>query len=325
MVITRLLLIGILCLSVVPASAADDPAQANRLLVEAVKLIQDASTKQDLTEQLPLLENALAKLNEIVEKHPSSDLAVKLITGQKIGTVSLTGLAMAIDNLKREAAEANMPTGKSACLKSLDTTDPECREWLYDIARAQLQAGDLEAALETAKSRFMDFHARRLLLRDIAEKQEARVETYLQAGSLEGALATAKSMEDTRARTRAFNMIAQGQAELVDQQLQAGNLEGALTTAESIPSGEVRAQALHAIARRQVEMVDNHLQAGNLEDALTVTKSIAYIVIRDQAFHDIAKIQAQAGNFDDAMATAKSIELDHLRDQILDVIRRQAQ
>ena len=41
--ITRLLLIGVLCLSVVPV-AADDSAQANRLLVEAVKLIQAAST-----------------------------------------------------------------------------------------------------------------------------------------------------------------------------------------------------------------------------------------------------------------------------------------
>ena len=278
------------------------------------------STKQTLAEQLPLLESALAKLNDIVENHPSSDLAVKLITGQQIGDISLAGVADAIAALSRLQ---NQEAVRSTCLESLDAANPECREWLHDIARAQLQADDLEAALETAKL-IVDVSTQQRLLRDIAKERNARVYRYLRAGNLKGALAAAKSIEDARARDRAFNAITQTQVEIVDDQLQAGNLEDALTTAKSIQSGDVRAQKLHVIARTQVEMVDTQLQAGNLEGALATAKSIEYIVIRDQAFHDIAEVQAQAGNFHDALAAAKSIESDHLRAQILDTIEQQA-
>ena len=102
--LTRLVLICVLCLSVMSVSA-DDSAQANKLLVEAVKSIQAADMKQTATEQLPLLEKALAKLKEIVEKHPSSDLAVKLITGQDIGNVSLTNLQRVTEMLREQVLE----------------------------------------------------------------------------------------------------------------------------------------------------------------------------------------------------------------------------
>ena len=61
----RLLLICILFLSV-SAAHADDSAQANRLFVEAMKLIQTAETEQSPPNKLALLENAVAKLNQIV-------------------------------------------------------------------------------------------------------------------------------------------------------------------------------------------------------------------------------------------------------------------
>ena len=49
-------LILIVCLSMVPAAVADDPAQANRLLVEAVRLIKIAETKEEPSDKLALLE-----------------------------------------------------------------------------------------------------------------------------------------------------------------------------------------------------------------------------------------------------------------------------
>ena len=121
--ITRLFLVCALCLSIVPASA-DDVAQANKLLVEAVKLIQAAGTEQTPSEQIPLLEDALDKLNEIVKQHPTSDLAVKLITGQQIGNISLTELADAIENLKLQTAHDDAMADRGACLQSLDANDP---------------------------------------------------------------------------------------------------------------------------------------------------------------------------------------------------------
>ena len=292
--ITRLLLIAVLCVPSTPL-AADDSTQANRLLVEAVKLIQAAGIKQTAAEQLPLMESALAKLNEIVENHPSSDLAVKLITGQQIGDISLAGVAEAVEILsqfqKQEAA-------RTTCIESLDVANRECREWLYDIGSAQLQAGDLQGARKTARW-IRDSSIRRDLLRDI----DRHVRDI-----------------DRRARRDDPRRV-----QLVDDQLRAGNLEDALETAKSIHDGGVRAQKLHVIALAQAEIVGNQLQAGNLEGALATARSIEYTSIRDQAFHDVAEGQAQAGNLGDALATAESIEADHLRTQIRDAIKRRTQ
>ena len=293
--ITRLLLIAVLCVPSAPV-AADDSTQANRLLVEAMKLIQAAGTKQTATKGLPLMESALAKLNEIVENHPASDLAVKLITGQQIGDVSLAGVAHAVEILsqlrEQEAARAT-------CLESLDAVNPiRCREWLYDIGRAQLQAGDLQGARETARW-IRDSSIRRDLLRDID-----------------------RHVDDIDRRARRDDP---GRIQLVDDQLRAGNLEGAAETAKSIHDGHVRAQKQHVIALAQAEMVGNQLRAGNLEGALATARSIEYISIRDQAFREVAEGQAQAGNLSDALATAESIEADHVRTRILDVLKRRTQ
>ena len=95
------LLIFLACLSVVPAFA-DDRAQANRLLVEAAKMIKAAETVEGPEEKLSLLEDALAKLNEIIERHPSTDLAVKLITEQPIGSLSHVWLSNVVKILRAE-------------------------------------------------------------------------------------------------------------------------------------------------------------------------------------------------------------------------------
>ena len=101
--ITRLLLIAILCLSIAPA-AADDPAQANRLLVEAAKLFRQAN-QTEAAERLASLERTFAKLNEIIKAHPSSDLAVRLITDQPIGILSLGNVARAVCEAQSQAGK----------------------------------------------------------------------------------------------------------------------------------------------------------------------------------------------------------------------------
>ena len=166
MIIIRLLLVCVLCLSVVPA-AADDPAQANRLLVEAVRLIQGAEAEKAAAEKLPLLESALAKLNEIVEEHPATDLAVKLITGQQIGNLSLASVQEAIETLRLEANQATAEARRGSCLDAVDFSDPIClivyaqevehriqdrsqrMEALAMIARAQAVSGDAAGAERT--------------------------------------------------------------------------------------------------------------------------------------------------------------------------------
>ena len=71
------------------ATLAHDTSEANELFVEAVKPVNSAENVEGLEEKAAVLEEALSKLNEIVEDYPSSDLAVKLINGQDTGSISL--------------------------------------------------------------------------------------------------------------------------------------------------------------------------------------------------------------------------------------------
>ena len=110
---TKWLFLLVACLLVLPA-AADDPAQANRLLVEAVQLIKAAETESGASEKLALLEDAIAKLNEIIEQHPSSSLAVKLVTDQPIGSLSFAELTEDAEKLRIEVARRQLEEKQAA-------------------------------------------------------------------------------------------------------------------------------------------------------------------------------------------------------------------
>ena len=73
------------------ATLADDTSEANELFVEAVKLVKSAEGEKSFEKTLSLMEEALARVNKIIDDYPSSDLAVKLISGQNIGAISLKG------------------------------------------------------------------------------------------------------------------------------------------------------------------------------------------------------------------------------------------
>ncbi len=64
---------------------ADSKSGANRLFVEAVKLVKSIENVEGLEEKAVVLEDPLRKPNEIIDEHPSSDLGVKLIRGQDSG------------------------------------------------------------------------------------------------------------------------------------------------------------------------------------------------------------------------------------------------
>ena len=101
----RLVFVIAILLSVAPAFA-DDDARANRLMVEAVGLIGAAEKEPSAEERFRLLHRAHELLLDIVERHPSTALAVKLATGQRIGTVSLAGVREALDEARAARAAA---------------------------------------------------------------------------------------------------------------------------------------------------------------------------------------------------------------------------
>nr|ANO58283.1 Sel1 domain protein repeat-containing protein [uncultured Alphaproteobacteria bacterium] len=83
---------------------ADDNSEANELFVGAVKLVKSADEiEDDPIEKAAVLEEALGKLNEIIDNYPSSDLAVKLISGQSVGNITFEGIRDAAIRVRRKA------------------------------------------------------------------------------------------------------------------------------------------------------------------------------------------------------------------------------
>ena len=71
-----------------------DTARANELFVEAVQLVKLADP-----------EKAFRKLNEIIDDYPSTDLAVKLISGQDTGSISLEDVTKEAERAAEEVRE----------------------------------------------------------------------------------------------------------------------------------------------------------------------------------------------------------------------------
>ena len=99
-----------LCLAASPISA-DDTARANRLLIGAVDHIRDAELEPSPEGKFVLQKKAHDNLVEIVERYPSTDLAVKLATGQRIGALSLPAVRKAMDRAGRERVLRPTPDG----------------------------------------------------------------------------------------------------------------------------------------------------------------------------------------------------------------------
>ena len=95
----KLLIAVALCWLAWP-SLADDAAQANRLMIEAVRLIEASRLEPSAEGKFELLKQAYDNLVEIVDRHPSSDLAVRLATGQRVGEVSLSRVREAMEQLR---------------------------------------------------------------------------------------------------------------------------------------------------------------------------------------------------------------------------------
>jgi len=90
-------LCGIALFPWVPVAVAGDADDsANQLLIEAAQLTRDAE-KAGWPLRVVLTGRALEQLDQIVERYPGSDVAVKLATGQRIGTVDRSRLQHRFD------------------------------------------------------------------------------------------------------------------------------------------------------------------------------------------------------------------------------------
>ena len=86
----------------------DDTASANKLFVESMQLSLSAEDEESPEKKAAALEASLAKLNEIFDEYPSTELAVKLISGQSVGKITLEGVRDAAERAREKAdAEAD--------------------------------------------------------------------------------------------------------------------------------------------------------------------------------------------------------------------------
>lgn len=88
-VVRRIVILAV-CLSVLPASA-DDTAEANRLMIEAIGFVDAAAGEPSAERKTDLLRQAHDNLTAIVVHYPSTDLAVKLAGTSASGCRIVTG------------------------------------------------------------------------------------------------------------------------------------------------------------------------------------------------------------------------------------------
>jgi len=289
----RILAVWVIGLSLVIGSgsvwASDDSARANSLFVEAVQLIQSSQNTLNDKEKLEQLDNALGKLNRIIDKYPSSDLAVKLITGQSIGNINLKTVAESLravaksikeveDNAKKDACY-EAPTTKCVLVIALSEAKTiegalQRLDALRSIAEAQANAGDIKAAFSTAKT-IEDASWRSIALLGIAVAQA-------NAGDIKAAFATAKTIEGAFWRSGALSGIAEAQAN-------AGDIKAAFATAKTIEDADDRSGALSGIAVAQANAGDIKASQSTITLALNLAKTIEDAYDRSYALRGIAE------------------------------------
>ena len=108
----------------------EDTAAANKLFVEAVQLVKLADP-----------EKAFRKLNEIIDNYPSTDLAVKLISGQDTGSISLEDVTKEAERAREEAQRSRKKGERAA--EEVREEEEESLE--FEKTRKAAEQGDAKA------------------------------------------------------------------------------------------------------------------------------------------------------------------------------------
>lgn len=101
----RTLVVTLLFFAAAAPALAGPQERANELFVEAVKLIQAGNQAPEVERRLEYVEQAQVKLHRIIADYPSSDLAVQLISGQRVGAISLQSVRSAVEAAELEVNE----------------------------------------------------------------------------------------------------------------------------------------------------------------------------------------------------------------------------
>ena len=315
-------------------------ARANRLFVQAAKLIQAAEGEAEAWRRIELLKNARSRLETIVDGLPASGLAVKLISGQRVGTVSLADLGDAIETA---AARAHPQAPTPARVLSMAVSAATAIEsgWsrllaLFWIAEAQIRMGDnwqagktLGVVLATAKE-FWQWDNRSSALAEAMAKRGGK-----NAGETLGvALATVKEIWNQnhpryRGRGRTTGSPAETGGKNAGEPFASRPFGIALATGEKIevsivdynnyshggvpfdyddPTGDSRhIYARYRNDRNRVGKAMARAGAGQIAEAFATAEKIVHGVCSARAFVGIVGTRVKMGHIAEAFATAEKI------------------
>lgn len=312
------MLIGFLLLAL--AGCEDPNTAANAMFVEAKAQI-DKSTTQDSEKKLATLREASIKLKRIVEKYPSSTLAVQLSSGQTIGTISLSSVEQSIERAVRPARRAHcaaLPKPSQDCVfeEALATAEAEIAKsgprsfgTYFEVAKTQLDGGDLKAAALTlglikAAAGALPVNQGRGNVLAAVPLFEAMIKAAEQAsaGQVSDAL---KTLEPFSEQTRTSSGFAETFADIAVSHAKAARTEAAanvLKVADALARA-VQNDGYMALAQIAIGRATTLAYAGRFEEARTGAAPLALdrIMVAEAVAH------AKAGRKAEALKAAEAV------------------
>lgn len=241
----------------------NENAEANRLMVEAMGLIDRAETQVNPVLRLDLLQDAQARLDRILKELPGTDLAVRLALRAGLGRLDPDALAREIADLLPIAC-ATAPGGE--CILQMAGARTEAiadaaqrAEAHRQIALAWSLLGDQEraqAAIDHAHNAVLvspDADTRRVG-RELIEVSRATI--LARAGRIDEAVRLATAVDEPGSQAQILAAAAISQAELGDIVGARSSIAIVLQIVPDIPQPGLRDSALHAIARAQATVGD---------------------------------------------------------------------
>lgn len=125
------------------ASWADNASKANITFIEMTVALTKLEAVEDPQERLNGIQSVIDGLENIVTSYPSTELAVKLASGQSIGSVNLNHLKTNRDQLARDIQRQKQRELKKAAQDSL--REAETEEQMQALDHARHCATDLDS------------------------------------------------------------------------------------------------------------------------------------------------------------------------------------